>query len=172
MEAERFLEILIAALVASLAGPGVLWRIGLSAMETRFVPLNKLYDENGTPLFPTRPEMNGMSKRRDEQIAELSRRLDSHGSMLIAHNDRITDVDTKLKLMEQQQAQLWGQISREIASSAAALADATLRLERVSETQNTLALRMERLDALQGDAGVLMSVTRRRRVRKQKPPQE
>lgn len=149
------LETVAVAVGSSLVTSGAAFRLLLAAAKSvfveksrlydendrpLFVPKSSLYDENDRPLFIHREEFNGMSKRRDEQVAELVHRAEQNAGQIVSHTDRLADLDHKVGVMEERNSLIWDGIAKDLRHTADTNQTTVERLE-------SLTLRFERLDA-------------------------
>lgn len=146
MTLETIATVVGTAIVSSLLTGGAAFKIGLAAAKTEFIARNRLYDEHDRPLYIPREEFNGMSKRRDEQIADLLHRTEQNAGQIVSHTDRLADIDNKVSVMEERQTRVWESIAKDLSHTADTVKAAVAELREISDMQKTLASRMERFD--------------------------
>lgn len=134
------LETVAVAVVSSLLTGGVAFRVVLAAAKTEFVAKSRLYDENDRPLYIPREEFNGMSQRRDEQVASLQRGIDQNAGQIVSHTDRLADIDAWKGKMEERHTLIWQGVAKDLKETA----DSN---ERTARRLEDLAIRFERIDA-------------------------
>lgn len=91
-----------------------------------------------------------MAHRVDERFADIERKVERNTGLFVALDDRVGDLEEKVGVLEERQAQHWGRISEQMAQTAKTIENVTERLERISQTQQDFALRLER-NHRQGD---------------------
>lgn len=102
-------------------------------------------DERNRRKFLTRDEATGMRERLEADIKRSATAAERSGSLFVALDDRVGDLEEKAARIEERQTQQWERISEQMASTAKALDNAVARVETVTEAQHKLALELERL---------------------------
>lgn len=102
-------------------------------------------DERNRRKFASREDMTGMRERLEADIKRAATAAERSGSLFVALDDRVGDLEEKAARIEERQTQQWERISEQMASTAKALDNAVARVENVTEAQHKLALELERL---------------------------
>jgi hypothetical protein len=103
-------------------------------------------DERNRRKFATREELTGMVERIEKDLDGIGRKVGENRLHAASLDERVGHVEEKAALLEERQTQQWGRISEQMAATAVTLRDVMKEVKSVADTQNALALRMERLN--------------------------
>lgn len=123
--------------------------VALLALDERnrkkFAPRESLFDASGDPKFVSRTDMSGFVARIDDRLDRKRREIERNAGLFVSLDDRVGDLEEKTALLEERQTLQWQRISEQMAATARSVDDATRRMEKISESQQSLALKLERL---------------------------
>lgn len=81
-------------------------------------------------------------------LNEMGRKIERNTGLYVAIDDRTGDLEEKVALLEERQTQQWSRISDQMSQTATTLRDVMKEVRHVTQIQHDLALKMERLDAI------------------------